>query len=285
MLFRSGEPVEFEASINGWPHRLLAEKISLDKGFGKGRVTISGRGIAAKLADPYVAAETRSNAGQARTANQPCEDALLINGVPASGWTIDFNLTDWLVPVGAWSHTGAPMDAVNAIAQAAGGYVRAHATSKILHIEPRYPVKPWDWATATPDFQLPDAATTKVGIEWLENPPYNAVYVAGSNASAILAQVKRTGSAGDIVAPMVTDQLIVHSDAAMQRGTAILGNAGKTQRLSLETPVLDTIGPYPVGSLIRFVDGATNRMGMVRAVSINAAMPTVRQTLEVECHD
>lgn len=281
----AGEPVEFEASINGWPHRLFAEKISLDKTFGKGRVNLSGRGIAAKLADPYVAAESRDNAGQARTANQLAEDALLINGVPASGWTIDWNLTDWLVPAGAWSHTGAPMDAINAIAQAAGGYVRAHPTAKTLHIEPRYPVKPWDWATATPDYQLPDAATTKVGIEWIENPPYNAVYVAGTNASAILAQVKRTGSAGDIVAPMVTDQLIVHSDAARQRGVAILGNAGRTQRLSLETPVIENIGPYPVGSLIRFVDGAVNRMGLVRGVAISAGLPRVRQTLEVECHD
>lgn len=281
----AGEPVEFEASINGWPHRLLAERISLDRAFGKGRVNISGRGIAAKLADPYVAAETRANAGQARTAAQLCDDALLINGVPASGWTIDFNLTDWLVPAGAWGHTGAPMDAINAIAAAAGGTVRAHATDKILHIEPRYPVKPWDWATATPDYELPRAATTKVGIEWLENPPYNAVYVAGTNVSAILAQVKRTGSAGDIVAPMVTDQLIVHADAAMQRGTAILGNAGRTQRLTLDTPVIEAIGPYPLGALVKFVDGDTDRLGLVRGVSISAGLPTVRQTLEVECHD
>ncbi|MEW6514288.1 MAG: hypothetical protein AB1443_09825 [Pseudomonadota bacterium] len=280
-----GEPIEFEASINGWPHRLLAEQISLDRSFGKPRVNISGRGIAALLAAPYAASEARSNAGQARTANQLCEDALLINGVPASGWTVDFNLTDWLVPAGAWVTLGSPMDAIAGIAAAAGGYVRADATSKILHIESRYPVAPWDWGTATPDFQLPDSATTKVGIEWRENPPYNAVYVSGTGPDAILARVKRFGTAGDIVAPMETDPLAVHADACRQRGTAVLGNAGKGQTLTLETPILDTIGPYPVGSLIRFVDGGTNRVGLVRACAISAAMPRVRQTLEVECHD
>lgn len=280
----AGEPVEFEATINGWPHRLLAEKIALDDRFGKRRVAISGRGLAAKLAAPYLANEARAN-GQARDASQLCEDALLINATPASGWSIDFNLDDWLVPAGAWVTHGTPMDAINGIAAAAGGYVRPDPTAKVLHLEKRYPVLPWAWGAATPDYELPSAATTKVGIEWIENPPWNAVYVAGSGPGAILGQVKRAGTAGDIVAPMATDPLITAAAAARQRGESILGDAGSGQRLTLEAPVLETVGIYPVGALIRFVDGAVERLGIVRGVSVNASMPKVRQTLEVECHD
>jgi hypothetical protein len=279
----AGEPVELEATINGWNHRLLAEKVVLDRSFGKERVNISGRGIAAKLAAPYLASETRTNS-IGRNAAQLCDDALLINGTPASGWVIDFNLTDWLVPANAWMHTGTPMDAINAIANAGGGYVRASETEKILHIEPRYPVVPWEWGTATPDFELPSAATTKVGVEWLENPAYNVVYVSGTGVGAVLGQVKRTGSAGDIAAPMVTDQLITHAYAARQKGISILGSAGVGQRLTLETPIIENIGPYPVGSLIEFTEGLTSRIGLVRSNSITAGIPRTRQTLEVECH-
>lgn len=280
-----GAPIEFEATVNGWPHRLLATGVRLDRSFAKPRVNISGRGIAALLAAPYAASEARDNTAGNRTANQLCEDALLINGVAASGWTIDWNLTDWLVPAGAWVTNGAPLDAIAAIAEAGGGYVRADPTAKILHIEPRYPVAPWDWATATPDFELPAAATTKVGIEWRDNPAHNAVYVAGSGLGAILARVKRAGTAGDSVAPMVTDPLTTHADAARQRGTAILGAAGSGQTLTLETPIIEAIGPYPVGGLLKFVDDGAERLGIVRGCQINVGMPTVRQALEVECHD
>ena len=280
-----GAPIEFEATVNGFAHRLVAERVRLDRTHGKPRVQISGRGIAALLAAPYAASEARDNTAAARTAAQLCDDALLINGVPASGWTVDFNLTDWLVPVGAWVTLGTPADALAGIAAAAGGYVNPDRTAKVLHIESRYPAAPWAWPLATPEYELPIAATTKVGIEWHENPPYNAVYVSGTGPGAILARVKRTGTAGDAVAPLVTDALITHADAARQRGTAILGTAGSGQTVTIETPVLPAVGPYPVGALVRFVDGATNRLGIVRSCSISAAMPTVRQTMELECHD
>lgn len=279
-----GEPVEFEATINGWQYRLLAERVGLDNRFGQSRVRIDGRGIAALLASPYLANETRANT-QARDASQLCEDALLINGVPASGWSVDFGLTDWLVPAGAWRHYGTPIEAIGAVAHAGGGYLRAAPDEKVLHVLPRYPVKPWEWGGATPEYQLPASATVKVGVEFVEHPAYNAVYVAGTTPDAIMALVRRAGTAGDIVAPMELDPLIVHGYAARQRGEAILGAAGSTQMLSLETPVLENVGPYPVGSLIRFVDGASERMGLVRSNRISAALPRVRQTVEVECHE
>lgn len=277
-----GAPIEFTATFNGWPHRLLAEKISLDRSHSKTRIALSGRGLAAQLSAPYAASEARHNTA-ARTAQQLCADALLQNGVPLD-WAVVWNLTDWLVPAGAWVTLGTPIDAIDAIAKAAGGYLRPDPNTKTLHIEPRYPIAPWDWPTATPDYQLPAAATTKVAIEWRENPAYNAVYVAGSGAGAILAYVKRTGTAGDRVAPMVTDALITHANAARQRGLSILGSAGSGQTLTLETPVLEAIGIYPVGSLLRFVDGASTRLGLVRGVTVSANLPKVRQTLEVECH-
>jgi hypothetical protein len=264
-----GAPIEFEASINGVKFLLLGEKVTRDRRFGQARITVSGRGIAAELGDPYAAVVSRSHI-EDRNAQQLMADALMVSGV-GIGWSLDWSLTDWLVPAGIWAHTGTHIEAVIRIAEAAGGYVQAARNSRTLAILPRYPVAPWDWFGVIPDYSLPSAATTREGIEWLEKPAYNAVYVSGEGAG-ILARVVRAGSAGDQAAPMIVDALTTHADMARQ------------QILTLETPIFPGVGIYPVGSFVEFADGAESRLGIVRSVSINAAFPTVRQTIEVECH-
>lgn len=275
-----GAPVEFEAVINGVHWYLLAEKVQRDRAFPQDRVAISGRGIAAELGAPYAVPTSRTNAID-RNAQQLMDDALMINGV-GIGWTLDWNLTDWLVPAGIWSHTGSHIEAIARIAEAAGGYVQAHRTSKILSIKHRYPVAPWAWNSVTPDFSLPSAVTTKESVSWVENPDYNAVWISGESAG-VLASVTRQGSAGDLAAPMIIDPLATHADATRQRGTSILGAAGSQQLLTLETPILSGVGIYPVGSFVQFADGANSRLGIVRSLAINAGKQT-RQTIEVECH-
>lgn len=276
-----GAPVEFEATINGVSFLLLAEKVTRDRRFAQARINVTGRGIAAELGDPYAAPESRNNPG-AMTAQQVMADSLTSNGVPI-GWALDWQLTDWLVPAGAWSHTGSYIEAVSRIAEAAGGYVQASRNSRTLSILHRYPVAPWDWGGVVPAFSLPSAATTRESVEWVEKPPYNAVYVSGEG-SGVLARIKRAGTAGDRVAPMITDQLNTHVDVASQRGRLVLSDTGPQQLLQLDTPILAGVGIYPVGSFVQFVDGGDSRMGIVRSLTINAALPTVRQTIEIECH-
>lgn len=275
-------PVEFEAVINGVHWLLLGEKVRRDRRFGSDRIALSGRGIAAELGAPYASAVSRSNTADL-TAQQIMDAALQINGV-GIGWGINWGLVDWLVPAGVWNHSGSHIEAIARVAEAGGGYIQASRTAKTLNILPRYPVLPWEWASSVvPDFSLPAAVTTTESVEWQDNPAWNAVYVSGAQAG-ILAQVKRQGTAGDLAAPMIVDALNTHADAARQRGAAVLATAGRSLRQTLETPVLPGVGIYPVGSFVEFVDGATTRLGIVRGVSVNANLPVVRQTIEVECH-
>jgi hypothetical protein len=275
-----GAPVEFLATINGVSFLLLAESVTRDRRFAQARITVSGRGIAAELGNPYAATVSRNNASD-MTAQQVMEAALTISGV-GIGWSLDWQLTDWLIPAGSWSHTGSHIEAVSRIAEAAGGYVQADRNARTLRILPRYPVAPWDWAGVTPAFSLPSSATTRESIAWLEKPAYNAVYVTGEGAG-VLARIKRAGTSGDRVAPMITDPLITHVDAARQRGLSILSDVGQQQTLALDTPLFSGVGIYPVGSFVAFSDGANSRTGIVRSLSITAALPTVRQTVEIEC--
>lgn len=89
------------------------------------------------------------------------------------------------------------MDAINDIAQAAGGYVQPHPTAEVLCILPRYPAAPWAWGGVTPDIELPAEAASVETTEWIDKPAYNRVFVGGVGAG-VFGPVTRAGTAGEL---------------------------------------------------------------------------------------
>jgi hypothetical protein len=274
-------PVELEANINGNLYRVLVEQISRDRSFGSSSIRVSGRGKTALLSSPYAPVLTFANSQQ-RTAQQLMADVLTFNGVPLA-WSVDWQLTDWPVPAGVFNVTGTYIEGLTAIAGAAGAYLQPHPTSQELSVLLKYPVAPWEWNTVTPDFELPASITVQEGIEWLEKPDYNRVFVSGTSAG-VLGQVTRTGSGGTLPAQMVTDALITHVDAARQRGLSILGDTGKQAKVRLRLPVLPETGIISPGNFVRYVDGLDTRLGLVRSTSVDAGWPEVWQSIELETH-
>lgn len=277
-----GEPVELIATINGISYRLLAERIARDRSFAQSQLKISGRGKAAMLASPHAPIVTRNNTSD-RTLQQLVGDALTTNGVPI-GWALDWHAADWLVPAGLYNHTGAYIEQVTRIAEAAGAYVQSHPMLDTLRILPRYPLLPWEWAAAPPDLILPSAPVTREAIEWQLKPGYNRVYVSGTAAGGILGQVTRAGTDGGLVAPMITDPLITHPDAARARGRPILADTGRQAHVTLTLPVLPETGIIHPGTLVQYTDAGTARRGLVRSVSVSASLPTLRQSITLETH-
>jgi len=275
-------PVELEVEINGNPYRVIVESVMRDRSFGKASVRVAGRGKAALLSSPYsptinvVPTETR-------TAQQLMADVLTDNGVPI-GWDIDWQITDWLVPAGAWSHRGTYIDGVTNIATAAGAYVQPHPTNDQLIVLPRYPSGPWDWGTVTPDFELPTAVVTREGIEWKSKPEYNRVFLSGVS-DGYLGQITRYGTPGDRIAPMLTDPLFTASEVLSQRGLAVLADTGRQAVVNLRLPVLNETGIIAPGKFVRYVDGGVSRVGIVRSTSVDASLPDVWQTIGVETHE
>lgn len=274
-------PVELEASVNGTLYRLLAEKLSRERTFNQATIRVSGRGKSALLAEPYSPILTFAN-DEARTAQQLLADVLTFNGVPI-GWDIDWQIDDWLVPTGAFNVRGAYIDGLNAVVGAAGAYLQPHPTAQTMRVLPRYILAPWDWNLITPDFVLPSALATQEGIEWVEKPLYNRVFVSGTS-QGVLGQVTRTGTAGDLIAPMVTDALITQAAAARQRGTAILSDTGQQAQVRLRLPVLPETGVIEPGKFVRYEDGADTWFGVVRGTSLDASLPELWQTISVETH-
>lgn len=278
----AGAPVQVTATINGTPIHFLVEQIRRERRFAQVSLSISGRGRAAYLAAPYSPALDFYNDAQ-RTAQQLINDALMVNGVPI-GWSLDWNITDWQVPIGAWSHTGSYIDAVIRVAEAGGAYVQAHDTADELIILPHYPLTPWNWASGTPDYNIPESIITVEGIEWTEKPSYNAVWIVGG-ADGRKDKIKRTGTAADRPAPTIVDPLATDIDMTRQRGTPILSDTGRQALISLSLPVLPETGIIRPGALVDYTENATTRRGLVRGVNINHTFPSLRQTIQVETHE
>lgn len=274
-------PVELVVRVNGTAFRVLAEAISRERRFGEASIRVSGRGRNAVLAAPYAPVMTFSNA-EARTARQLMDDVLTLNGV-SLGWTVDWGLTDWIVPARVFAHQGTWIEALAAIAGAAGGELLPHPTDKNLRVRHRYPVAPWEWHTVTPDVVLPVEAVARESVRWLEKPAYNRVFVVGQEVG-VLGQVTRGGTAGEVLAPMVVDPLITEAAAARQRGLAVLADTGRQIEVSLRLPVWAATGIIEPGAFVEYQDGRVTRLGMVRATHVEAGLPEVWQTLGVQAY-
>jgi hypothetical protein len=278
-----GEPTELEVVINSVPYRLLVEEISSTRKFGESVLSISGRGLAATLDSPY--AQTRNfSAANDRSAQQLATEALQINGV-GIGWSVDWQIEDWNVPGGVWSHQGSHISAVNAIAAAVGGYVQPHPTSKTLRVLHRYPQAPWNWASVSPDIILPSAPVLVEGIRWASKADYNQVHVSGTTDSGFLGQVRRTGTAGGVEAPMVVEPLITAPEAARQRGRAVISDTGRQALVSLSLPLLPETGLIMPGKFLQYTDGGSTRRGIVRSSALSWQRPRMRQDITLETHE
>ncbi|MCK9994552.1 MAG: hypothetical protein Dbin4_03072, partial [Alphaproteobacteria bacterium] len=273
-----GEHVELIASVNGTALRLVVERMGRDRRFADARLKISGRGRAAWLSDPHSPIATRYNT-QSRTAQQLLADALTINNV-SIGWLIDWRITDWLVPAGAWSNTGTYMDAATRIAEAGGAYVQAHNTDQTLIVLPRYPVAPWGWGTATPDIEIPEAACEVEGIEWQDKPSYNAVWISGGTGGR-RDRIRRAGQAADRPAPTVVDELATAPEMTRQRGTAVLGDTGRQAHITLRLPVLPETGIIQPGKLVRYIESGNTHIGLSRSVQVEQRFPSLWQTVRL----
>ncbi len=277
-----GDAVELIATLNGTAIRLLVEDVDRTRTFAVASLAISGRGIAAWLSDDYAPVLSAMNT-ESRTAQQLLADTLTLNGV-SIGWAIDWQLEDWTVPTGLWSHTGTYQAAAAKIAESGGGYMQGHDTDQTLILLPYYPIKPWDWPTATPDIVLPEAVCTTEGIQWRKKPRYNAVWIVGGT-NGRRDKVKRLGTAGDSHAPTIVDPLATDPIMTRQRGVRVLADTGRQAIISVSLPILPEVGIIKPGKLVKYTEQGVIHYGLSRAVSVKFDFPTATQTVSLETHE
>lgn len=291
----SGAPKHLRIVVDGMEWVFVVDSLSQSESFGGRKAKVAGRSQVALLGDPYQRQVARLST-VANTAQQLAADTLTPGEVGA-GWSVDWGLTDWLVPAGAWSHTGTPLASIQAIAASVGGYVNAHRTDKTVLVRHPYPTLPggipggpWNWEGAAGSFAAdvelaPDAIISR-SVERSDGADIDGVYVAGTMSGGIEALIKRGGTLGAKLAPMVTDPLITAAAAASQRGYSVLGLGGGKHKVQITMPVLTGAsqpGVLDVGQLVQVNDTVPWR-GRVRAVNVSFSNPTLRQQVVLERH-
>jgi hypothetical protein len=275
----AGLPAQVQVVINGMAFVFAITSTARSRSFERKRVAVQGVSVTALLGAPFMPQQSWLSTAPA-TAQQLAVQALEFTGVG-----LDWQIADWLVPAGAWSYQGTPLQAVLRVAESVGAVVRSHPTVAQLIVAPRYPVLPWHWAGATPDVRMPAAVIATDELRPEPRANYNAIYVTGGSAGGVQGHVVRALSARDKLAPAVQDDLITHTDAARLRGQWALASSGNKLLHTISMPVL-TGGTYPgivrPGQLLEVLDTDGAWRGLVRGVNVSATLPRVRQQLTVE---
>lgn len=276
---RQGVPQQIRVTIDGIQWVFLIDPPSRTRKFGEHAVQLTGRSITSLLSAPAFA-DTDWTSAVPRTAQQLVLDALDLTGIG-----LDWQIDDWLVPGDVWSHSGTPLSVAQRIAEAAGAVVRSHRSEPRLQIAPRFPHLPWAWAGAPADVVMPGQIITADSLQPAQAAHFNAVYIAGTAPGRPLGHVTRAGSAGDRLAPQITDALITEVVAARMRGQSVLAASAITHQQPITVPLL-TGGTRPglilPGYLIEVQEPDETWRGLVRGITVSVDAPSIRQALEVE---
>ena len=280
--------VDFVCNGNLW--RFILDDCSDSVSFGESSLTIKGKSRAMLLAHPY-ATQRGFKFDAAMSARQIAESELNRNGV-ASGFTLDWQLAGvngWNVPANTYSYTGkTPINSLQWIAEAAGGFINADMSADILHVLAHFPTPSWEWAAQTPSIELPISLITSRSRGRANKPAYNGVTIYGENDNGIGALIKRTGTSGGYQPPMVTSDLMTDTAAAISRGKMILSDTGDIGNIGISMPLVADIGVLKPSTLIGVNDGE-QWVGMVRGTTITGRLSSNRaleidQSIDVERH-
>lgn len=269
------EPVQLSITINGYNWKVLVESIEQSKSFGVVAINLKGRSLSALLGTPYQL-QTSYTAGSDLTVQQIADSLLPF------GWTIDWQCaTPWLIPANGYSHTQqSVLQALATIAQNIGAVLVPSRNQQVLTMQPRYPVLPWDFnATGIDaDLVIPESAIITVNTQSRTQSPINAVYVHGGENGGVLAWCRLTGTAGDVLAPTSTNNLITDVVGARALGERILAGLATQPTVSAFTMPLG--GDFILAEVGQLVE-VMNERAIINGVSIDVEFGKVRQNITV----
>lgn len=273
---RAAERTEVEATINGFHWRFVIDSLSRSREFGKTDGRISGRSLAAWWSAPYNPTGSYLET-EAKTAQQ-----LALQVVPYGGF-LDWQLPTWTVPGRVWQYQNlTPVEVLARLAKAAGGMIQSDPVDLKFWLSLKWPVKPWEWTTTAPFATLPSAYCTKEEREGIPGLAYDAIMVYGGVDSGIVCMATRAGEPGLIVAPPVTDSVIVDIEPAKTRAAQEIADLWPMRRFTVTLPLQAQpagAGLILPGLFFDFSDGDDGWRGLAADVSITASFGKVTQTV------
>jgi len=258
--------------------RALIESWAIRRSFGSTFYTATGRSEAAVLAVPYGTPRTYTETQQ-WTAHQLAE-----NELAGSGWAIDWQTIDWLVPAGALSYSQmTSSEVIRHIAEAVGAVCQADMSARVIHVLPRHAITSWQWATSSANIELTESAILEMSRRHEPRPDYNAVYAMGQSEGGVIVRCFRSGTAGDLIAPQSVHPLITDVSAGRERGRIELSRAGTWESVQIAMPLAPPAVPLILpGSLIRVTGSVDTWTGLTTGVALDISRPDIMQSLTIE---
>lgn len=274
-----GQPVILQIMVNGNEHRMLLENISRSRQFAKDVYKLSGRSPTALLDAPYSPTRSFTQENE-RTSVQLVQAELdRVNSDIVLNWEL-IDALGWVLPVNSLSYSNlTPIAAIKLIADAAGGFVYSEPDSNTLTIKAKYKKTFWDSiAIDEYDRVIPESVVTDLSTDYTMYPDYNGVFLT-NDRNGNTGQVKRVGTAGDVLQESVNSPLLTSTTAMHSKGREVLAKAGMVETHSLLMPITQEIGQCLPAELIAF-NG--DWWGITDGVSGSFSYEKVTQTASIE---
>lgn len=279
---------ELELDINGWKWVVLVERYSRKLQFPAEAYTINGATRGQLLAAPYAPLRSALNSAPINAA-QAAEAELQF-----TGFTLDWQATDWTFPAGSLSYQSqTAIQVIARLAETVGAVVLPARDSDHLDIVPRYPVPPWEWNQVDAPIEriIPAAMMTDLGGEWTPQPAWNACYTSGTSVGCSML-VRRAGTAGDNPTPDVFDDWLTDQPANQARGAHELSKGGNIEIVSVTIPLFPFSDDNGVGLILpahlyRVPEETGPWVGLCLGVDISAegtGAVRVKQQIKLERH-
>ncbi|OUY10547.1 hypothetical protein CAP42_05975 [Acinetobacter indicus] len=274
----NGQPVILKIMVNGHEHHMLLENRTRSCNFGNITYTLTGRSQTALLDAPYAPLRSFLQENE-RTSVQLAQAEL---DRVFSDTVLNWQLIDdlgWIVANNSLSYSNlAPIAAIKLIAESGGGFIYSEKGSNTLSIKPLYKKTFWDTFTVDDyDRLVPDSLVTSQSTDYELYPDYNGITLTNDRTGK-QAQVKRTGTAADVLLPPENNPLFdVISMGAF--GKAKLAKAGMVETHTLTMPISAEVGECAPGEVFAF---NAQWWGIVESVSVSFSHAKVNQTVKVE---
>lgn len=277
---RGSEPM-VTAVVNGKPMAFIAEEQQRSRKFAQKSYSLSGRSVTARLGADYAVSQG-GLIDQASYVSQIVAQQL--NGLSIS--LLDWGISDWLVPAGAYSVANkTPIAVIADIAAAGGGFATSDPSQATLSVKPRWPVAAWQLASATPDVIVPIDVISDISDKKRTNPRYNTVLL---NSASEGGEVYRQTQGRDAAAPTQDHSLYTDRDAIVPAGTAILSDSGIHGDYTLRMRWADkyNVQLAKLGDIWQINDPEGAWRGITTGVSVSIDQsndaPTVWQTVTID---
>lgn len=261
--------------INGHESRHLVDGWSDSLSWGQQSATITGRSLSAELSASMALTRSYTEPNQ-RLLSQLAQQEL------PTGWALDWQAADWLIPAGVWTYSNlAPIDAIAQLAEAAGAFILPDMASRKLTVMSKYPVAPWSLTATDVDISIPGAIMVTRGRQPSRGQNADGVWIS-SAAGQLQALIRRQGTAGANLLADVSNSLITEVAGARALGISLLAESRNRSVDTIELPISSDTGLIIPGRVIETPDGIGYARSLRKSARMSGRTLVVRQTIEVE---